>query len=69
MGKEKGSPRKAAAAGGAAPVKKKLSPYNTYMKSELAKVKKMNPSLSHKDAFKVAAQNWASAPENPKNKK
>ena len=29
------------------------------MQTELPKVKKANPSLSHKDAFKVAAQNWA----------
>lgn len=27
------------------------------MKTELPKVKKSNPSLSHKEAFKVAAQN------------
>lgn len=37
--------------------KRAASPYNQFMKSELVKVKKSNPSLSHKDAFKVAAQN------------
>lgn len=37
--------------------KRAASPYNVFMKNELAKVKKANPSLNHKDAFKVAAQN------------
>ncbi|KAJ3147445.1 hypothetical protein HDU86_007995 [Geranomyces michiganensis] len=43
------------------------SPYNLFMKTELAKVKEKEPSIAHKDAFKKAAANWASAPENPKN--
>ena len=38
-------------------VKRAASPYNIFMKTELSKVKKANPNLSHKDAFKVAAQN------------
>ena len=33
------------------------SPYNNFMKKELAKVKKDNPKLDHKEAFKVAANN------------
>jgi hypothetical protein len=37
--------------------KRAASPYNQFMKTELGKVKKSNPNLSHKDAFKVAAQN------------
>ncbi|KAJ2673748.1 hypothetical protein IWW42_002160 [Coemansia sp. RSA 1085] len=45
---------------------KKVSPYNMYIKSELAKVKEKNPGIAHKDAFKLAAQNWATAPQNPK---
>lgn len=49
--------------------KRAASPYNIFMKNELAKVKKANPSLNHKEAFKVAAQNWAASSENPKNKK
>jgi len=48
--------------------KRAASPYNQFMKSELTKVKKANPNLNHKDAFKIAAQNWAKAPENPKKK-
>ncbi len=47
----------AASAGGV----KKPSPYNTFMKAEIAKVKKQNPSLSHKEVFRVAAQNVRSA--------
>ncbi|KAJ2501264.1 hypothetical protein GGH96_002069 [Coemansia sp. RSA 1972] len=45
---------------------KKISPYNKFMKTELAKVKQTNPGIAHKDAFKMAAQNWGTAPENPK---
>lgn len=37
--------------------KRAASPYNLFMKTELPKVKKANPSLNHKEAFKVAAQN------------
>lgn len=48
---------------------KKLSPYNVFMKTELAKVKEANAGISHKDAFKMAAGNWAKSSENPKNKK
>jgi len=59
MPKEKTAKR----AGGA----KKLSPYNKFMKSELAKVKAENPNMNHKEAFKTAAQRWKDSPENPKN--
>lgn len=48
---------------------KKISPYNKFMKDELAKVKAANPGIAHKEAFKKAAQNWATSPDNPKNKK
>jgi len=70
MGRVAASPKKSASsAAGATATKKKLSPYNTFMKTELAKVKKSHPSLSHKDAFKQAASNWAASSDNPKNKK
>jgi hypothetical protein len=49
--------------------KKAPSAYNTFMKSEIAKVKKAQPSLDHKEAFKVAAANWKTSKENPANKK
>ena len=47
----------------AAPKEKRAaSPYNNFMKTELTKVKKANPSLDHKEAFKVAAGNVPSHP-------
>ncbi|KND04206.1 uncharacterized protein SPPG_01639 [Spizellomyces punctatus DAOM BR117] len=58
------SPKKAAAGS-----KRGASPYNLFMKSELAKVKAETPTIGHKEAFKVAASRWKDAPENPKNKK
>ncbi|KAF9422643.1 hypothetical protein BGZ94_008526, partial [Podila epigama] len=48
---------------------KKLSPYNMFMKKELAVVKKENPSLDHKAAFKEVATRWKDALENPRNAK
>ncbi|KAI7881647.1 hypothetical protein K492DRAFT_194204 [Lichtheimia hyalospora FSU 10163] len=48
---------------------KALSPYNIYMKEELARFKAANPGVKHQDAFKTVAKNWATSPENPKNKK
>jgi hypothetical protein len=37
---------------------KKPSPYNLFMKEELAKIKKANPKMEHKEAFKKAAATW-----------
>ncbi|KAJ3308605.1 Axial regulator YABBY 4 [Blyttiomyces sp. JEL0837] len=45
------------------------SAYNLFMKNELPRVKAANPTMSHKDAFKVAASNWKSSAENPVNQK
>jgi hypothetical protein len=40
-------------------VKKRApSAYNLFIKSELAKVKKANPKMDHKEAFTTAAHNW-----------
>jgi hypothetical protein len=39
---------------------RKLSKFNIFMKSEIKRVKKMQPNASHKQAFKMAAQNWKS---------
>ena len=41
--------------------KKAGSPYNAFMKVELARLKKADPKLAHKDAFKQAAGNWTAA--------
>ena len=37
---------------------RKLSAYNRFMKTEIPKVKKANPKISHKEAFKKAASNY-----------
>ncbi|RHZ63321.1 hypothetical protein Glove_330g19 [Diversispora epigaea] len=47
--------------------KRKLSPYNAFMKNELPKVKAENPNLEHKAAFKLVAERWKNSPDNPKN--
>ncbi|CAG8437932.1 16804_t:CDS:2 [Acaulospora morrowiae] len=60
MAKEKTAKRSTGAA-------KKLSAYNKFMKTELAKVKTENPDLNHKEAFKMVAQRWKDSAENPKN--
>ena len=41
--------------------KKKRAPtaYNWFMKEEIARLKEADSSLSHKEAFKKAADNWA----------
>eukprot|EP00291_Cryptomonas_curvata_P009972 CAMPEP_0172187524 /NCGR_PEP_ID=MMETSP1050-20130122/21393_1 /TAXON_ID=233186 /ORGANISM="Cryptomonas curvata, Strain CCAP979/52" /LENGTH=131 /DNA_ID=CAMNT_0012861871 /DNA_START=81 /DNA_END=477 /DNA_ORIENTATION=- len=56
VAKAAAAPKKAAPkkAGGA----KKPTPYNAFMKEELARLKKDNPKLDHKEAFKQAAGNW-----------
>jgi hypothetical protein len=52
---------KKTAKAGADKAKKGPSAYNLFMKDELAKIKKTNKDLSHKDAFKQAAANWSKA--------
>mmetsp|Transcript_63757 Transcript_63757/g.150893 ORF Transcript_63757/g.150893 Transcript_63757/m.150893 type:complete len:262 (-) Transcript_63757:94-879(-) len=42
------------------------TPYNLFIKSELAKVKSEQPHLSHREAFRLASKRWASSSENPK---
>ena len=38
---------------------RKLSAYNLFMRTEIPKVKKANPKLTHKEAFQKAAANYA----------
>ncbi|RIA98777.1 hypothetical protein C1645_748720 [Glomus cerebriforme] len=47
-------------------VKRKLSPFNSFVKSELFKVRAENPDLDHKAAFRLVAENWKNIPNNPK---
>jgi len=46
--------------------KREPTAYNIFMKSELKRVKQLNPELGHKEAFTAAAKGWASSAENPK---
>ncbi|KAG0345238.1 hypothetical protein BG004_003856 [Podila humilis] len=50
-------------AGGA---KKKMTPYNEFMKAELPKYKEKNSGVDHKEAFKAVARMWKDSPKNPK---
>lgn len=65
----KAAKAKSPASKAAPKAKRAPSAYNTFMKNEIAKVKKANASLDHKEAFKVAAGNWKTSKENPANKK
>ena len=56
-------PKTAAKKTGEAKSKKGASPYNEFMTTELAKLKKADPKLTHKEAFKKAAANWSTADE------
>ncbi|EIN14425.1 hypothetical protein PUNSTDRAFT_58980, partial [Punctularia strigosozonata HHB-11173 SS5] len=47
--------------------KKKLTAYNKFMQSEMARLKEKEPELEHKDRFKKATSNWKTSKENPKN--
>lgn len=44
------------------------SPYNFFMKDEIADIKKRDPSIDHKEAFILAAANWKKSKKNPANK-
>jgi ribonuclease HI len=47
--------------------KKKLSPYNSFMKFNLPIIKRNNPELDHNAAFKLVASMWKDSINNPKN--
>ncbi|CAG8522161.1 6417_t:CDS:2 [Rhizophagus irregularis] len=51
----------------ASKTKRAPTAYNRFMKTELPKVKAENPGMNHKEAFKLAANNWKDSPDNPKN--
>lgn len=38
--------------------KERISPFNLFMQEEILRIKKENPSIDHKEAFKMAAHNW-----------
>jgi hypothetical protein len=39
---------------------RKRSPYNDFMREELARIKAQQPGIDHKQAFKLAASRWKS---------
>ncbi|KAF4611923.1 hypothetical protein D9613_004186 [Agrocybe pediades] len=45
---------------------KKLSAFNKFIKSELARLKETEPDMTHQERFSKAAVNWKTAKENPK---
>ncbi|KZS91636.1 hypothetical protein SISNIDRAFT_516334 [Sistotremastrum niveocremeum HHB9708] len=45
---------------------KKVSAYNKFMQTELARLKETEPNTPHLERFKMATQNWKTAKENPK---
>uniref|UniRef100_A0A8H7Y9E0 YABBY protein C-terminal domain-containing protein n=1 Tax=Psilocybe cubensis TaxID=181762 RepID=A0A8H7Y9E0_PSICU len=57
-------PKKVKSTGGAG--RKKLSLFNKFMQSEMARLKEQQPDMLHKDRFKLATANWKTSKENPK---
>ncbi|KAF9055954.1 hypothetical protein BJ165DRAFT_1429748 [Panaeolus papilionaceus] len=46
--------------------KKKLSAFNKFMQTEMARLKEEEPDMQHKDRFKLATSNWKTSKSNPK---
>jgi len=56
--------RKTRSSGGGG--RKKLSAYNKFMQTEMARLKADEPDMLHQDRFKLATSNWKTSKENPK---
>jgi len=41
--------------------RKKLGPYQTFMRKEIADIKSKKQNIPHKEAFNQATQNWHSS--------
>jgi hypothetical protein len=54
---------KSSAGGGG---RKKLSAFNKFMQSEMARLKESDPDMPHQERFKLATSNWKKAKENPR---
>ncbi|ETW86856.1 hypothetical protein HETIRDRAFT_308278 [Heterobasidion irregulare TC 32-1] len=50
--------RKAKSSGGG---RKKLTAYNKFMQTEMARLKEEDPDMRHQDRFKLATSNWKTA--------
>eukprot|EP00762_Andalucia_godoyi_P000157 ANDGO_02326.mRNA.1 hypothetical protein len=46
--------------------KKKQTLYQAFMSVEIPRIKNEHPDIPQKEAFKIAANNWAKHPDNPK---
>ncbi|KAH7922796.1 Sec1-like protein [Leucogyrophana mollusca] len=46
--------------------RKKLSAFNKFMQSEMARLKETEPDMAHQERFKLATANWKTAKENPR---
>ncbi|EPT03436.1 hypothetical protein FOMPIDRAFT_1022407 [Fomitopsis schrenkii] len=47
-------PKKKGSAGG----RKKLTPFNKFMQTEVARLKEQDPNMPHKERFKLVIENW-----------
>jgi hypothetical protein len=43
--------------------------YQAFMSAEIPRIKNEHPEMAQKEAFKIAANNWAKHPDNPRNAK
>ncbi|PPQ68768.1 hypothetical protein CVT26_001737 [Gymnopilus dilepis] len=59
-------PAKKTKSTGSGGAKKKLSAFNKFMQSEMARLKEAEPNMEHKERFKLATTNWKTSKENPK---
>jgi len=57
------APKKIKSRGGGG--KKKLTAFNKFMQTELARLKEDEPDVSHQDRFKLATSNWKHSAQNP----
>jgi len=56
--------RKTRSSGGGG--RKKLTAYNKFMQTEMARLKEDEPEMSHQARFKLATSNWKASSQNPK---
>ncbi|KAH7886207.1 hypothetical protein F5I97DRAFT_1808768 [Phlebopus sp. FC_14] len=61
---EKPAKKTKSSAGGGG--RKKLSAFNKFMQSEMARLKETEPDMPHQERFKLATANWKTAKENPR---
>jgi hypothetical protein len=45
--------------------RKKLTAFNKFMQTEMARLKEEEPDIAHQERFKIATGNWKSSPLNP----